>query len=275
MIRKFLKKLISSRGQYLETVCSFSFETNEPKTFVNIGAGDFYKENWFSLDADTEHFRERHAEARRNGRFIEHEITLEKQMPFDDNSVDLFYCSHVLEHFPQSTGEHLLEDVSRCLKPGGLIRIAVPDAALAFRAVRRSQFDYFAWNKVMNVGRDNVDAVDHLILLLCGRKSVLLDDPFFSAEQKIAIKERVRDLLDKEAPMVEVLNFIVEGADDLVNYTNHVNWFDEEKLLNMLAALFTEAWRSSRNASLCVEMQNRELFDRTHPQMSLYVEAIK
>ncbi len=49
------------------------------------------------------------------------------RLPFDDNSVDLIYASHVLEHVPwQKTGDALAE-AYRVLKPGGSIEVWVPD----------------------------------------------------------------------------------------------------------------------------------------------------
>ena len=119
------------------------------------------------------------------------------------------------------------------------------------------------------------DYVDHLILILCGQKSFLLPSSDVANEEKLRLKEAVTRMIDEKAPMEDVLNHITEGAADLVNFTNHVNWFTELKLKNMLNKKFSDVWSSSRNASLSVELQNREYFDRTHPQMSLFVEAIK
>ena len=46
---------------------------------------------------------------------------------FDDNSVDLIYSCHVLEHFGRQQIEHVLKEWHRVLKPGGILRLAVPD----------------------------------------------------------------------------------------------------------------------------------------------------
>lgn len=48
-------------------------------------------------------------------------------LPFEDNSVDLIYASHVLEYFDRQQAEELLEKWYAKLKPGGIIRLAVPD----------------------------------------------------------------------------------------------------------------------------------------------------
>lgn len=48
-------------------------------------------------------------------------------LAYDDNSVDVIRASHVLEHFPHGQIADVLKDWVRALKPGGVLRIAVPD----------------------------------------------------------------------------------------------------------------------------------------------------
>jgi predicted SAM-dependent methyltransferase len=46
---------------------------------------------------------------------------------FPDSSFDLVYHSHVLEHFPRDHGQVFLGECFRVLKPGGVLRVVVPD----------------------------------------------------------------------------------------------------------------------------------------------------
>ena len=48
-----------------------------------------------------------------------------------DDSAELIYASHILEHFGRYEVEHVLKEWHRVLKPRGVLRLAVPD----FRAV--------------------------------------------------------------------------------------------------------------------------------------------
>ena len=48
-------------------------------------------------------------------------------LPYDDRVADLIFMSHALEHFDYDVGERLLRECRRVLRPGGLIRVAVPD----------------------------------------------------------------------------------------------------------------------------------------------------
>lgn len=43
------------------------------------------------------------------------------------NSCDLVYACHVLEHFKRRTVNRVLEEWNRVLKPGGILRLALPD----------------------------------------------------------------------------------------------------------------------------------------------------
>lgn len=52
---------------------------------------------------------------------------LAKGIPFPDNSVDMLYHSHVLEHLDREIAPDFLRECRRVLRPGGLIRVVVPD----------------------------------------------------------------------------------------------------------------------------------------------------
>lgn len=54
-------------------------------------------------------------------------INVGKELPFSDNSVDLIYNEHFLEHLTFEEGEKVFREFHRCLKKGGILRIAMPD----------------------------------------------------------------------------------------------------------------------------------------------------
>jgi len=58
---------------------------------------------------------------------VDYIASADKLDMFDDNSVDLIYNSHVLEHFGRNKIEDVLKEWYRVLKVGGILRIAVPD----------------------------------------------------------------------------------------------------------------------------------------------------
>ena len=52
---------------------------------------------------------------------------LRKRFPFDDDSVDAIYAAHVWEHLALSTANKATEECCRVLKPGGILRLVVPN----------------------------------------------------------------------------------------------------------------------------------------------------
>jgi len=54
---------------------------------------------------------------------------LRTRFPWDDESVDIIYTSHTLEHLSREEGIFFLSECRRVIRPQGLIRIVVPDLA--------------------------------------------------------------------------------------------------------------------------------------------------
>jgi predicted SAM-dependent methyltransferase len=89
---------------------------------VNIGAGPFGKDTWTNIDM-----------------FKMKNITLvydcRKKLPFKDLTVDRIRCEHVFEHLDRKDeSPKFLKECLRCLTPGGVLRIVVPDLELFVHA---------------------------------------------------------------------------------------------------------------------------------------------
>jgi predicted SAM-dependent methyltransferase len=54
-------------------------------------------------------------------------LDLLKALPFRNATVDAIFHEHVLEHFSYSEAMRLTKECSRVLKPGGVLRVGVPD----------------------------------------------------------------------------------------------------------------------------------------------------
>lgn len=74
-----------------------------------------------------------------------HDIT--KGIPFEDESVDFIYCSHVLEHLPISKTRTVLKETYRVLKKDGILRIVVPDLKLLAKNYVEGNTEFFGEEK--------------------------------------------------------------------------------------------------------------------------------
>jgi SAM-dependent methyltransferase len=70
-------------------------------------------------------------------RFVFHDLA--RSVPFPDQSVDVVYSSHFLEHLFRQDALCLLREAWRVLRPGGVIRVAVPDLAYALALYQTGQ----------------------------------------------------------------------------------------------------------------------------------------
>ncbi|MEM7005562.1 MAG: methyltransferase domain-containing protein [Pseudomonadota bacterium] len=54
-------------------------------------------------------------------------LDMRNTLPLSDNSVEIIFTEHVLEHFHHKDARGILADFHRTLKPGGMLRVIVPD----------------------------------------------------------------------------------------------------------------------------------------------------
>jgi len=84
------------------------------KTYLNLGCGTRFHPKWTNVD------------------FVSLgpgvlSVDLRAGVPFEDETFDVVYHSHLLEHFPKSEAANFLKECCRVLKRGGVLRVAVPD----------------------------------------------------------------------------------------------------------------------------------------------------
>ncbi len=84
------------------------------KKLLNLGCGNNFRKEWINIDFTS-----------RSEYVTAHNLLM--GIPFNDNEFDVVYHSHLLEHFPKNKALGFINECYRVLKPGGIIRIAVPD----------------------------------------------------------------------------------------------------------------------------------------------------
>jgi len=84
--------------------------------YLNLGCGYHYatSKEWTNIDFVSD-----------DSLVIAHNLL--DGIPFKNESFDLVYHSHVLEHFKKNDAYLFLKECHRVLKPGGIMRIAIPD----------------------------------------------------------------------------------------------------------------------------------------------------
>jgi predicted SAM-dependent methyltransferase len=65
---------------------------------------------------------------------VHHLMDFTRPFPFEGESLNGVFCEHVLEHFSRQDGEGVAREAFRCLRPGGVMRIVVPDAERIMKA---------------------------------------------------------------------------------------------------------------------------------------------
>lgn len=82
--------------------------------YLNIGCGTLYHPDWVNIDIYAI-----------NPEIISHNIL--EGLPFESNRFEVIYFSQLLEHIPKEKASLFLKECLRVMKPGGIIRIVVPD----------------------------------------------------------------------------------------------------------------------------------------------------
>ena len=97
-------------------------------TKVVIGTRTYLGVDWIHVDIDSFYL---HAI---DGKCYDVDIVADaRNIPLPDDYADIVFSSECLEHFPWNEYQHALKEWCRILKPGGLLRIEVPDFLNACR----------------------------------------------------------------------------------------------------------------------------------------------
>jgi SAM-dependent methyltransferase len=83
-------------------------------SLLNLGCGQRFHIDWTNVDFFS------------NGKDVV-AANLLKGIPFSDSSFDVVYHSHLLEHIPKEHSFVFIKECYRVLKPGGILRVVVPD----------------------------------------------------------------------------------------------------------------------------------------------------
>jgi predicted SAM-dependent methyltransferase len=112
---------VSSMEQVLNHISSLP--SSKPGVYLNLGCGKKTISGFVNVD---KYF------TRQEG-IVNEDIS---DIPYYDNSVDLIYSSHALEHLSIRKSKVALREWYRVLKPGGQLYLAIPDLELICRVIQ-------------------------------------------------------------------------------------------------------------------------------------------
>lgn len=84
---------------------------------LNIGCGTDYKDGWINIDNNSDDNIEK----------LDLNWDLRNPLPFKDGSIDYIFNEHFIEHLTVEESQQAIKDLMRVLKPGGVMRIAMPN----------------------------------------------------------------------------------------------------------------------------------------------------
>jgi predicted SAM-dependent methyltransferase len=97
---------------------------------LNWGCGHRGEPGWINSD-------------QKDGPGIDLSCDIREGLPLDDDSMDYIVSIHALPEVPYTELVPVLQELRRVLKPGGTLRLALPDLLKGVDAYRRNDTDYF------------------------------------------------------------------------------------------------------------------------------------
>jgi len=252
------------------------------RRFYNIGAGQFLHPYWTIIDKRNNCYKDNPPPD------IEFDLLSGERLPIEDNSTELIYCSHVLEHLDNKAAQNILNESYRILKEEGIIRIIVPDIELGLNAWLKNDNSFFEFERHLNSKRGLKKVPSRIKIKDASIRQKFL---YYFASSISEIhgdgeEERISDIkfiqliseID-EKELYKFLDYCINRCSlekQRIYPINHINWFDETKLRQMLKkAGFSHIYRSGYLQSKEPVLRNKYYFDKCFYHISLYMEAIK
>jgi predicted SAM-dependent methyltransferase len=122
-------------------------------TYLNLGCGNIFvnSTDWINFD-----WAPQDRDVKR--------ANLIKKLPIEDETVDLIYSSHFIEHIPIDELGNFLKECYRILKKGGIIRLVLPD----FENIAREYIRNIDKNNLKESQFNIIEMIDQCVRLKSG-----------------------------------------------------------------------------------------------------------
>jgi len=232
--------------------------------FINFGSGAFFHNRWKNYDYPGNSLLYKAIQGNPSKDF--HPINLcdeNLKVPEADNSVDLIYCSHTLEHLDEKSSHRFLKECYRMLKKNGVMRVALPntknDFYLLYCLIRQNEmYDDIKKNYIE-------DACLHI---LADTKTMKIKNLLKALDKTSFESKDFYNLLIKEHPTMAYF--------DGNNPERHINYWDFDNLIEVISEFgFKLTIPSYQGSSVVRPFCNLHVFDNTEPQIAIYADIIK
>jgi SAM-dependent methyltransferase len=243
----------------------------------NIGAGAWSHPCWTNIDlpAQTEAFAKIQAPC------IHHDLIKQPVLPIPTGVVDAVFCSHVVEHLPDAVVKNLMKEVHRCLDKGGVFRIVTgPCADLDWAALMRGDEKWWYWfeeadfKRSINVDLGPMTIYDQWLFSVATPRSLYSATECSKKYNSHQVKELITAHKGNPEPLLDSLTHSLGFSHAFPG--NHISWWNYKKLSAFLGeAGFKNVCKSGYGQSTSAPMRDLRYFDKTYPQISVYVDAVK
>ena len=132
-------------------------ELSERFKNYHLGCGPVFYDDFLNVDGefpnmDLEFGVPRRYDANPKQYLLLHD--LRNGVPAADNSLHVIYHCHFLEHLDDQDGRRLISECYRSLRPGGVMRFAVPDLNLWCTNYLSDRSEFFDWYRATYLAND-------------------------------------------------------------------------------------------------------------------------
>ena len=269
---------VDSDGNHLEQYVElFGEEAVMERRFYNLGAESSFKHPaWAVINHPSAHYGDDYMDIRWN-------LLSGKPLPIEDEKARVIFSRYTLEHVTDEAVGHFLHEAYRVLAKGGYLRLVVPDIDIFYLAYLAKMPDLFHRpkqdeenfpNEKFLANPNQASFEQRFLWTFASSASELHPD---GALERISDAE-FRSVFE-ELSYVDALSYCTSKCSletQRRNPENHINWFNEKKLRQMLLnAGFQNVYRSGFGQSHCPVLREVKLFEAREPEIGLFMEAVK
>jgi SAM-dependent methyltransferase len=215
---------------------------------------------------------------------IVHDMLAMNPLPIKDNAAELIQSQYSIEHIHDEAAFYFFKEAYRALKPGGVLKIVVPNIELDYVAFRRNDKSYFAI-EAMSIKKYyersgfktpyNQTSFEQVFMTRFAGNATIIHGG--NNPNKITDEEfhRAFSSMEKEDAFTHCSSKCSVEVQKEIR-SNHINWWNHNKVIKaMKNAGFKDTYIMAPGQSASPAMRNQKYFDNLWNQVALFAEAIK